>query len=93
MADSVQIGRLAMRVEAIYAKAESLLKPQERRVFDVVYRAWPDAIRRHAVAEALGLSPTASTTGVYISAVAAYGLISTSGPGEVRAADWLFPEE
>ncbi len=63
------------------------------RLFEVVYRAWPDAIRRHAVAEALGLSPTVSTTGVYIGAVAAYGLISTSGPGEVRAADWLFPEE
>lgn len=68
------------------------MNPQRQRI-DAVYRAWPRAIRRADVAEALSLSPTASTTGVYIGAVAAYGLIYASAPGEVRAADWLFPEE
>ena len=60
------------------------------RLFDAVYRAWPSAIRRDAVAHALGLSPVASMTGVYIGAVAAWGLIEKAGKGEVRAADWLF---
>jgi hypothetical protein len=78
--------------EDLYRVARSLLKPQEARVFDVIYNKWPQSIRRVDVAERLGLSPTASTTGVYISAVAAFGIIETSGPGQVRAADWLFPE-
>jgi uncharacterized protein len=70
--------------------ARSLLSPQEQRVFDVVYRTYPKDIRRDAVAEKVGLSPTASTSGVYIAGVAAYGLIEVSGRGSVRAAPWLF---
>ncbi|MFK4725380.1 hypothetical protein ABIE89_006480 [Bradyrhizobium niftali] len=71
--------------------ALSLLGPQEQRVFDVVYGAHPRSIARKTVAERMGLSPTASTTGVYLAAVAAYGVIENAGPGEVRAAQWLFP--
>lgn len=47
-------------------------------------------IIRKAVAEAVGLFPTASTAGVYIAAVMGFGIIETSSPGHVRAADWLF---
>ncbi|WP_050400464.1 ATP-binding protein [Bradyrhizobium embrapense] len=72
------------------AAADSLLSGQERRAFDVVYRAYPGSIARKSVAEAMGLSPSASTTGVYLAAVAGYGIIVNAGPGEVRAADWLF---
>lgn len=82
----------ASTAEDLKAAAANLLKPQERRVFDVVYDAYPEPIRRDAVAEAVGLSPTASTAGVYIAGVAAYGIIEAAGPGQVRAADWLFPE-
>nr|WP_249808956.1 DUF87 domain-containing protein [Bradyrhizobium sp. 174] len=71
--------------------ALSLLGPQEQKVFDVVYGAHPRSIARKAVAERMGLSPTASTTGVYLAAVTAYGVIENAGPGEVRAAQWLFP--
>ncbi|HVJ44683.1 MAG TPA: hypothetical protein VM639_24515 [Dongiaceae bacterium] len=77
--------------EDLYQMARGLLGAQEQRVFDVIYRAWPKDIRRDAVAESVGLSPTASTAGVYMSAVAAYGLIEPSGRGTVKAADWLFP--
>lgn len=75
----------------LYQMARALLGSQEQRVFDVVYRAWPREIRRDTVAEKVGLSPTASTAGVYMSAVAAYGLIENHSRGTVRAADWLFP--
>ena len=71
--------------------ARSMLGAQERRVFDSVYKVWPMEIPRDRVAEELGLSPTASTCGVYISRVANYGFIAASGRGCVRAADWLFP--
>lgn len=71
--------------------ARGLLSPQEQRVFDVVYEAWPQEIRRDEVAEKVGLSPTASTAGVYISGVAAYGIIEAASRGHVKAADWLFP--
>ncbi len=71
--------------------AVALLSPAEAKVFDVIYAAWPNEIRRRSVAEEVGLSPTASTAGVYIAAVAAYGIIEAGTPGHVRAADWLFP--
>lgn len=71
--------------------AMSLLGPQEQKAFDVVYGAHPRSIARKSVAERMGLSPTASTTGVYLAAIAGYGIIENAGPGEVRAAGWLFP--
>ena len=74
----------------IYETAKGLLKPKPREIFDVIYNAWPDEIHRHEVANALGLSPTASTVGVYIGAVASFGLVETSSPGCVRASQWLF---
>jgi hypothetical protein len=74
----------------LYEMAASLLGPQEQKAFDVVYRAYPRAISRKSVAEAMELSPTASTTGVYLAAVAGYGIIENAGRGEVRAAEWLF---
>jgi hypothetical protein len=39
----------------------------------------------------VGLSTTASTIGVYIGNIAAFGIIESSSRGHVRAADWLFP--
>lgn len=74
----------------LYRMAAGLLGPQEQKAFDVVYRAYPRPISRKSVAEAMDLSPTASTTGVYLAAVAGYGIIENAGRGEVRAADWLF---
>lgn len=68
-----------------------LLSPKPRQVFDVIYKAYPREVHRRDVAEAVNLSPTASTTGVYIAEVAAFGIVETSSPGHVRAADWLFP--
>ena len=76
--------------EELRQTARSQLDPQPARVFDVVCAAMPDPIRRDAVAEALGLSPKASTAGVYIGKVSALGLIEPAGAGHVRAAPWLF---
>lgn len=69
----------------------SLLGPQEQKIFETIYQEYPKAIGRKRVAEICGLSPTASTAGVYIANVAAYGLIERAGGGQVIAADWLFP--
>lgn len=77
--------------EELRDMARSLLKPQEQRVFDVIYDAFPAPMLRASVAEAVGLSPTASTAGVYIATVAGYGLIEPDGRGQVKAAGWLFP--
>jgi hypothetical protein len=77
--------------EELRDMARALLDPQPARVFDVIYDAYPGSIRRDDVAESVGLSPKASTCGVYIAAVAAYGIIEADGRGTVRAADWLFP--
>lgn len=77
--------------EDLYQCAAGLLAPQERRIFDIVYAVHPKEIRRDAVAERAGLSPTASTAGVYLARVAVYGIVEPGSRGCVRAADWLFP--
>lgn len=76
--------------EDIRITARNLLGPQEQRVFDFIYDAHGLPVQRAAIAEALNLSPNASTCSVYISAVARYGIIETAGPGQVKAASWLF---
>lgn len=78
--------------EDIRVHARDLLKPQEQRIFDVIYEAWPSAISRDDIADAVNLSRTASTVGVYIAGVAKYGIVEPAGRGEVKAADWMFPE-
>ena len=77
--------------DELCASARGLLKPQEKRVFDVIYGAYPDEISRDQVADAVGLSRTASTVGVYIGGVAAYGIVEKASAGHVKAAAWLFP--
>ncbi|MBX3490846.1 hypothetical protein [Parvibaculum sp.] len=77
--------------EDLRLMARELLEPQPARVFDTIYDAYPASVRRDDVAESVGLSPKASTCGVYIAKVAAYGIIEADGRGTVRAADWLFP--
>jgi hypothetical protein len=81
----------AVDAKGLREVALTLLGNQEKRVFNFVYDLYPKAITRSQLAEKMGLSPTASTTGVYISKVNAYGLLDVSTPGQVRAADWLFP--
>lgn len=82
----------AATVDELRAMARDLLTPQEAKIFDVVYDAYPNEIRRDAIAEQVGLSPTASTVGVYIAGVAGYGIITVASRGAVRAADWLFQQ-
>lgn len=76
--------------EELRDKAQGLLSGREREAFRVVYEREGKEISRDEVADALGLSRIASTTGVYLAAVAALGLIEPSNPGRVRAAGWLF---
>lgn len=75
----------------LYKVATSLLGPQEVKIFGIIHGVYPNSISRAEVAERMNLSPTASTTGVYIAGVAAYGIVEVAGRGEVKAADWLFP--
>lgn len=77
--------------EQIHDVARGLLGPQEQRVFDAIYAVYPKEIARVDLAHAVGLSPTASTLGVYIGGIAAYGIIENGSRGHVRAAGWLFP--
>lgn len=70
--------------------ARGLLKPQEARVFDAIADRWPGEISRGDLADAVGLSRTASTLGVYLGAASSLGLVEVSRPGFVRAVDWIF---
>ena len=70
--------------------ARAMLSPAEDKVFEIIYRAHPNAMSRAEIAEQSGLSPTASTLGVYIARIAGYYFVETA-TGTVRASDWMFP--
>lgn len=72
--------------------AMGLLKGKQQEVFERVYAAYPASISRDRLCADMKLSPTASTMGVYISAVSRLGIIENAEPGHVRAAAWLFPK-
>jgi uncharacterized protein len=71
--------------------AKELLKPQAARAFGLVADAYPGSVARDDLADAMGLSRTASTLGVYLSESSKLGFIETAGAGRVKAAEWLFP--
>lgn len=73
--------------------ARGLLKAQEARIFDAIADRWPGEISRSDLADAVGLSRTASTLGVYLGGVSSLGLVEVSRPGFVRAVDWVFAGE
>lgn len=66
------------------------LSGKEAEVLRAVAGSYPAAIARVALADQLGLSRTASTLGVYLSALSKRGFVSSTGKGQVRAADFLF---
>lgn len=70
--------------------ASSLLKPQEDKMFRIIYDAAPNAIERRVLFEKAGLSPNASTGGVYLAGIMAKGIVEKAGSGQVAAARWLF---
>ncbi len=74
----------------VVIEARSMLNPAAQGVFDRVVAEHPNWISRDALADAVGLSRTASTLGVYISKAGQLGFVETK-PGHVRASDWLFP--
>ncbi len=74
------------------AFARALLRGAEARTFDIVTSEYPQSMRRAEIADAQGLSRTASTLGVYVGALSSYGFVTVPAPGHVRASDWLFPE-
>jgi hypothetical protein len=77
--------------ESLRAIVRTLLEPQEQKVFDAVYEVYPQAISRDDLADKVGLSRTASTLGVYLSASTSIGLIENVRGEGVRVAEWLFP--
>lgn len=60
----------------------------ERRVLDVVVRAYPDPIEASAIDEAVGYKETSRRT--YLQRLSARELVETYGRGQVRASDTLF---
>lgn len=74
------------------AKARAILKPAPAAIFDLLVSHYPRALDHIFIANALGLSPNASTVRGYMSAVTSLGMAEIVGIGERRAPDWLFPE-
>lgn len=88
--DAIAMAPTVEGVQPVVDAVRKMLAPREVEVFDHVVSAWPEAISREDLADKMGLSRTASTLGVYVSAVSKYGFVETPR-GAVRAADWLFP--
>jgi hypothetical protein len=76
--------------DEIVRQARTMLSVAAQNVFDKITAAYPNWITRTELADQCGLSRTASTLGVYIAKAGALGFVETK-PGQVRAAEWLFP--
>ena len=81
--------RFASRDE-LHALWIAKFDPAVARVLRVLLDQYPNHVQRGDIADALGLSRTASTLNVYISKLSKHGIVDT-GRGTVRASDVLFP--
>ena len=63
------------------------------KLFDVCIRAWPDAVTIDALAQATGYPVTSGAFKNPRSRLRTLGVVDYPSPGQIRAADCLFPED
>lgn len=72
---------------ALRERIKNILSPAECNILQPILDAFPAVMSRAELCDATGLSPTASTVGVYLAALRRYGFVER---GKIKAADWLF---
>ena len=89
--------KLARRPEAqptaeeLHARVGEILSGPQRRLLEPLLRGYPDAVSRQALAEATGYQPNTGTFNTYLGSLNSLEIAERVGPGQVRAAEWLFP--
>jgi hypothetical protein len=77
--------------DAFHSHVRSKLSGSQLRVFDPILAAYPAEIASDAVAEQAGYSASSGGFFNLRGSLRSLGLVDYPSPGQVRAADWLFP--
>lgn len=77
--------------EAFHNAVRAKLKGPQLRLLDPVLAAYPESISSDAIADAAGYSPGSGNFNNLRGSLRSIGLIDYPSPGQVRAAEWLFP--
>lgn len=75
----------------LMARIGAVLAPARLRVLEAVIASFPSSVSRDRVAEEVGVSVISGGFRNNLSGLSALGLVTYPSPGEVRAADMLFP--
>ena len=76
---------------AFHCAVRSKLKGPQVRLLDPVLAAYPDSIASDDVAAVAGYSPGSGNFNNLRGSLKTIGLVEYPSPGQMRAADWLFP--
>lgn len=77
--------------DAFHAAVRAKLKGPQVRLLDPVIAAYPGSIASDDLASSAGYSPGSGNFNNLRGSLRTIGLIDYPSPGQVRAADWLFP--
>jgi hypothetical protein len=69
-----------------------LLSSPQQKILQTAYERYPTPLAKDELAELVGVSAGSSSYGNNLGALRSAGMIEYSGPGQVKAADWLFLE-
>jgi hypothetical protein len=89
--DKAEAPTVAVTRDAFHAAVRAKLKGPQLRLFDPVLAAYPDSIAADEVAAQAGYSPGSGNFNNLRGSLRTLSLIDYPSPGQVRAADWLFP--
>jgi uncharacterized protein len=89
--EKVAAPTLEVTQDAFHAQVRAKLSGPQLRVFDPVLAAYPDNIASATVADAAGYTANSGGFNNLRGSLRTLGLIDYPSPGNVRAADWLFP--
>lgn len=69
--------------------AKASLSPRQRRIFEIVERAYPEAVARDNIAAEMGIHPRGGSFGEDISRLVGRGIVESTR-GQVRVRDFFF---
>ena len=78
--------------EGVMAIWRAKLKPRHLRILDPLVKAWPDAVPRNELARLAHYEHGGGAYAKVVGELSTLGLLIYPAPGQVRAADELFPE-
>lgn len=89
---TIELPAIALGRAGFHDAVRAKLSAPQLRLLDPVLEAWPGSIATAAVADAAGYRPGSGGFNNLRGSLRTLGLVDYPRGGEMRAADWLFPE-